>query len=107
FVSSVNNKILKTRPEYPSSFNIGIICLKQNKLDTIMNKYIVKFLYFFKLNILIFLTGYCFTISANEPQLREVREFHKTKFKGNPKTQATHFGFCKFNIFYKTKCKCD
>lgn len=43
----------------------------------------------------------------NEPQLREVREFHKTKFKENPKTQAKHFGFCKFNIFYKTECNCD
>ena len=50
----------------------------------------------------------CFGIIAtNEPQLREVREFHKTKFKENPKTQAKHFGFCKFNIFYKTKCNCD
>lgn len=46
-------------------------------------------------------------MSPNEPQLREVREFHKTKFKENPKTQAKHFGFCKFNIFYKTKCNCD
>ena len=46
-------------------------------------------------------------MSHNEPQLREVREFHKTKFKENPKTQAKHFGFCKFNIFYKTKCNCD
>jgi len=46
-------------------------------------------------------------LAHNEPQLREVRESHKTKFKENPKTQAKHLGFCKFNIFYKTKCNCD